>query len=129
MKKWFVTFSVFALLNSGSAFGQSHKNRTIFTIVGAGGGFAAGLFGGLAAFDDSTNSDRKVWTTAALSSVGGAVGGYFLGRSLDNRSKKTTVTWLPPEIKLSLMRSQWPATIDTNQQNQTGYPDASPGPP
>src|SRR5262245_22654288 len=57
----------------------SSKYRTIFALVGGGGGFALGFFTGLSVFDDSINSDRKIWTTAALSGVGGAVGGYFLG--------------------------------------------------
>jgi hypothetical protein len=63
--------------------GESHKYRTILTLAGGGGGFALGLVGGLAAFDDATSSDRKVWATAVISAVGGAVGGYFLGRALD----------------------------------------------
>ena len=90
--------AIMAVLHSPSAYGQqpsaprteSHKNRTIFTIGGAGGGFALGIAVGLAAFDDATNSDRKVWTTAVLSGIGGAVGGYFLGRALDKRKTKTT---------------------------------------
>jgi len=51
-----------------------------------------GLLAGLAAFDDSVNSDQKVWTTAIASGVGGAIGGYFLGRALDKRHKTATVT-------------------------------------
>ena len=65
-----------------------------------------GLGAGIAAFDDAINSDRKVWTTAALSAVGGAVGGYFLGRALDKRTKKTNVTWLSDQLEKSLIRSQ-----------------------
>jgi len=34
-----------------------------------GGGFVMGLIAGLAVFDDATNSDRKVWTTALLSAA------------------------------------------------------------
>ena len=67
---------------------ESHKYRTMFTLVGAGGGFALGVFAGLAAFDDSVNSDRKVWTTALVSAAGGAVGGYFIGRAVDKRNWK-----------------------------------------
>ena len=61
---------------------ESHKYRTLLTLAG-GGGFAVGLFAGLAVFDDATNSDRKVWTTAILTGIGGSIGGYFLGRALD----------------------------------------------
>src|SRR5262245_58918709 len=77
---------------------KSHKYRTVFTLVGAGGGFALGVFAGLAAFDDSVNSDRKVWTTALVSAAGGAIGGYFIGRSLDNRHVKRTSAVLPNDL-------------------------------
>ena len=93
---------------SGSLNNESYKYRTIFTLAGGGGGFAVGVFAGLAAFDDATNSDRKVWTTAALSAVGGAVGGYFLGRVLDKRQKKATVTWKRDDVRLSLMPTPGP---------------------
>jgi len=75
---------------------QSHKYRTVFTLVGAGGGFALGVFAGLAAFDDSVNSDRKVWTTALVSAAGGAVGGYFIGRAIDKPYMKRSSTVPPP---------------------------------
>jgi hypothetical protein len=112
-----IVCTMLALITGGWAFGQqpapqrgeSHKYRTIFTLAGGGGGFAVGLVVGLAAFDDATNSDRKVWTTAALSAVGGAVGGYFLGRILDKRQKKTKVTWRPDDFGPSWIRSQWSA--------------------
>jgi hypothetical protein len=95
MKNRLIACSMLALLACSRAFGQqpaprsgeSHKYRTILTLAGGGGGFAVGLVAGLAAFDDAINSDRKVWTTAALSAVGGAVGGYFLGRPLDKRQR------------------------------------------
>jgi len=68
---------------------HSTRYRTIFTSVGAGGGFALGVFTGLAMFDDSTNSDRKVWTTAIIGAAGGGVGGYFLGRVLDRHRDRS----------------------------------------
>ena len=108
---------VLVLLNCNRALAQqpspgsneSHKYRAIFTVAGGGGGFALGSFAGLAAFDDSINSDRKLWTTAALSAVGGAVGGYFLGRALDKRQKKTHVTQEVDDFYRNLMRPQWPS--------------------
>jgi hypothetical protein len=117
MKNRLMIWSAFTLFDCGSTFGQqpapksseSHKYRTIFTLVGGGGGFAVGLGAGLAAFDDAINSNRKVWTTAAFSAVGGAVGGYFLGRALDKRTKKTKVTRLSDQFEKSLIRSQWSA--------------------
>ena len=65
--------------------GPSHKYRTILTISGAAGGFASGVYLGLAKFDDAPYSERKVTTTAIIGGVGGAVGGYFLGRVFDRR--------------------------------------------
>lgn len=65
--------------------GPSHKYRTLFTVSGAAGGFASGLYLGLAKFDDAINSERKVTTTSIIGGVGGAVGGYFLGRVFDRR--------------------------------------------
>ena len=122
MKNRLIVCTMLGLLACGWAFGQppapqggeSHKYRTILTLAGRGGGFAVGLVAGLAAFDDAINSDRKVWTTAALSAVGGAVGGYFLGRALDKRQKKTNVTWRPAELERGLMRSQW-STLRANE--------------
>ena len=95
MTKGWILCILLVGVTGNSAFGQqsppprgkSHKYRAIFTLAGGGGGFALGLFAGLAVFDDATNSDRKVWTTAILAGVGGALGGYFLGRALDKRGK------------------------------------------
>jgi hypothetical protein len=98
-----------SLLTATSGFGQqparkteTSKFRTILTIGGAGGGFALGLFGGLAAFDDAVNSDRKVWTTAILAGVAGGVGGYFLGRSLDKHAN-TAWRYVPDPLDRNLM--------------------------
>jgi len=88
---------------------ESHKYRTILTLAGGGGAFALGVFVGLNAFDDAVNSDRKLWTTAAISAAGGAVGGYFLGRALDKRRKKTDVTSATDEFYRALMYSQSPS--------------------
>jgi len=81
----FLTNQALAQAPPSNAQPHSHKYRTIFTTAGAAGGFTIGVFAGLAAFDDSTYSERKVWTTAILGGAGGGVGGYFLGRALDKR--------------------------------------------
>src|SRR5262245_40845248 len=104
---------------SSSPSGESHKHRTILTLAGGGGGFAVGLFAGLAAFDDATNSDHKVWTTAILAGVGGAVGGYFLGRALDKRGKSTNVTLKSDGFEENLKRAQWP-TCWIDEISKTG---------
>ena len=100
---------------------ESHKYRTILTLAGGGGAFALGVFVGLNAFDDAVNSDRKLWTTALISAAGGAVGGYFLGRALDKRKKKTDVTHAAEEFYRALTDSQrpsgtWGLVADTRQK-------------
>jgi len=52
---------------------SSSTKRVVWTLVGIGAGFGAGTLIGLHAFDDSINSDRKVWTSAV---VGAAAGGF-----------------------------------------------------
>jgi peptidoglycan/LPS O-acetylase OafA/YrhL len=100
--KWLVLV-ILVFSTASAAFAQqpparpapSHKYRTIFTPAGAAGGFAAGLFIGLAKFDDAVNSERKVTTAALIGAAGGGAGGYFLGRALDkhrDRSRGPRVT-------------------------------------
>ena len=102
MKNRIIASALFVLIAHNPVYSQtaapkeSHKYRTIFTLSGAGGGFALGVFAGLSAFDDSVNSDRKVWTTALLSAAGGAVGGYFIGRAVDKRQMKRSSIEPPP---------------------------------
>ncbi len=91
---WFILSLLVALAAPPDAYGQSptssRKNsfqyRTLLPFAGAGGGLALGLLAGMAAYDDAMHSDRKVWTLAAITGGGGAIGGYFLGRALDLRS-------------------------------------------
>ena len=88
-----VLLGILMLLISSETFAQqpgrniekSSKYRKIFTITGAGGGFAVGMFAGLAKFDDAINSEDKVTKAALVGGIGGGVGGYFLGRVLDKR--------------------------------------------
>jgi hypothetical protein len=59
---------------------SSTTKKVVWTIVGASAGFAAGVFLGLNKFDDSINSDRKVWTTAIVGAAAGGVAGALIGR-------------------------------------------------
>jgi hypothetical protein len=83
----------------------SSKYRTILTIAGAGGGFALGVLGGMAAYDDATYASRKIWTMAIVTGAAGGVGGYFLGRTLDRSSSGTA--WAPRYIPDELDRCLW----------------------
>ena len=58
------------------------SKRTLWTIVGIGAGFGAGLLIGLGAFDDAIDSDRKVWTTALVAAAAGGLAGNLLGKNL-----------------------------------------------
>ena len=48
--------------------------------MGIGAGFGVGVWAGLTAFDDSVNSDRKVWTSAIVAAAAGGVLGYLVDR-------------------------------------------------
>jgi hypothetical protein len=88
---------------------ESWEYRTIFTSLGTGGGLTLGLFAGIALFDDAIDSNRKVWTLATISTIGGGVGGYLLGRFLDKRKNQVppTITWqVPDKLELDL-RPAW----------------------
>ena len=62
------------------------SHRTLWTIVGIGAGFTAGLFLGLNQFDDAINSERKVW----ISALAGAAAGGFAGNILSANQAPTT---------------------------------------
>jgi hypothetical protein len=56
------------------------RRTTLWTVVGAGAGFGVGIWAGLHVFDDSINSDRKVWTTAIISAAAGGILGHLTSR-------------------------------------------------
>jgi hypothetical protein len=62
--------------------GGSSSKRVVWTLVGIGAGFGAGLLIGLNAFDDSINSDQKVWTSALVGAAAGGVAGGLLSRNV-----------------------------------------------
>jgi threonine/homoserine/homoserine lactone efflux protein len=65
------------------------RHAPAWIAVGAGSGFGVGLWTGLTVFDDSINSDRKVWTTAVVSAAGGGLLAYLLTqRAKDRRGQQ-----------------------------------------
>ena len=61
--------------------GSSTAKRVVWTLIGAGIGFGAGLMFGLRQFDDAIDSDRKVWTSALVGAgAGGVAGALISGR-------------------------------------------------
>lgn len=76
----------------------SSKVTVAWTIAGAGGGFGIGLWAGLTKFDDSINSDRKVWTAAIAGAAVGAVTGYFIGRSRRSGSRPSSPALVRPTL-------------------------------
>ena len=89
--------------------GNSSRGTVAWTIAGAGGGFGIGLWAGLTKFDDSINSDRKVWTTAIVGAAVGAVSGYFVGRSCAARRSPGSPAKAFP--MLPVPRVEWPRNI------------------
>jgi hypothetical protein len=67
---------------SGPSPSPSNTKRVVWTLVGIGAGFGAGLFLGLNAFDDAVNSDRKVWTSALVGAAAGGLACNLLSRNL-----------------------------------------------
>ena len=63
--RWMVV-SLIVALNSISVAQAQSRGPVLWTISGAGAGFGIGLWAGLSAFDDTINSDRKVWTSAIV---------------------------------------------------------------
>ncbi len=54
----------------------------------------------------------EVWTTAAVSSVAGAVVGYCFGQALNKRPKKTNVARLSDQLERNSIHSQWSTLRD-----------------
>jgi H+/Cl- antiporter ClcA len=83
--------------------GATARSTAVWTSVGTAAGFGAGLYLGLVAFDDARNSDRKVWTSAAVGAGVGALAGYLVARiRRDDRRHAAPVT--DPERAIHLRR-------------------------
>lgn len=65
-----------------SAKSSSTRKRVLWTVVGAGAGFAAGVYLGFNKFDDAVYAERKIWTTAIVGAAAGGVAGALLSRNV-----------------------------------------------
>ena len=84
---------------------SSRTKRVVWTLVGIGAGFGAGVFLGLHAFDDAINSDRKVWTTAIVGAAAGGLAAGLLSRNVGRApGLKTTGASRPAT---DLRRAPW----------------------
>lgn len=83
----------------------SSTKRVVWTLVGIGAGFGAGLFIGLHAFDDAVNSDRKVWTSAIVGAAAGGLAGGLLSKNVGRDPLvKTPAT---NALKVPVPRAPW----------------------
>lgn len=88
---------------------STSRGSVVWTIAGAGGGFGIGLWAGLTKFDDSINSERKVWTTAIVGAAVGAVSGYFISRARSSRTSLAAPARIVP--RLPAPQITWPRNI------------------
>jgi hypothetical protein len=98
---------------SGQSPSPSNTKRVVWTLVGIGAGFGAGLFLGLNAFDDAINSDRKVWTSALVGAAAGGLAGNLLSRNLGRSPNLGVKRADAPRVDVSIASafSASPATV------------------
>jgi len=104
---------------------ESSKYRIICTAAGAGGAYTLGVFAGIAAYDDATFAERKIWTLALALAAAGGVGGYFLGRAIDKRHSRVSVPVTADNFDRSLMKAQYqleglPTVLPTERWRAAG---------
>ena len=71
--------------------GGSGLKRVVWTVVGAGIGFGAGVLVAMVAFEDSVDSDRKGWTTAVVGAALGGIIGNLAGAEATSRKQRNRV--------------------------------------
>lgn len=91
---------------------SSSTKRVAWTLVGIGAGFGAGLLLGLNAFDDSINSDQKVWTSALVGAAAGGLAGGLLSRNVGRVPPVKATGSVAPraELRFAPWTSARPAT-------------------
>lgn len=93
---------------------SSTRKRVIWTVVGAGAGFAAGVYLGFNKFDDAVYAERKIWTTAIIGAASGGVAGALLSRNLSRSvpiSDASRATVIPEMSWSEAVRGPTPATV------------------
>ena len=102
-----------------SAASNATRKRVIWTVIGAGAGFAAGVYLGFAKFDDATYAERKIWTSAIVGAAAGGVAGALLSRNrgrsvpMSEASRATVVSpWSSDNVSWSeAVRGPSPTTL------------------
>jgi 4-amino-4-deoxy-L-arabinose transferase-like glycosyltransferase len=96
---------------------SSTSKRVIWTLVGIGAGFGAGLFIGLNAYDDAVNSDQKVWTSALVGAAVGGLAGGLLSRNVGRAPQVKTTGSIPraTELRLAPWTSARPSTSEDDE--------------
>jgi cytochrome bd-type quinol oxidase subunit 2 len=89
---------------------RSSGKRIAWTVIGAAAGFGAGVFLGLNAFDDATDSDRKVWTTALVGAAAGGLAGAFISRNV-GRTPRTAFGTPKPLQTNGLAEISWESAL------------------
>jgi hypothetical protein len=87
---------------------SSSSKRVVWTLVGIGAGFGAGVFIGLNAFDDAINSDQKVWTSAIVGAAAGGLAGGLLSRNVGRAPQVKTTRPIRPATDLHV--APWTST-------------------
>jgi uncharacterized membrane protein YfcA len=70
---------------------QKKRSHKWLIAVGAGAGFGLGLLIGFNAFDESINSDAKIWTTTAICAAAGGFLGWLFAHHMDQPEHKQTL--------------------------------------
>jgi membrane associated rhomboid family serine protease len=100
---------------SAPAKASPSSKRVIWTLVGIGAGFGAGLFIGLNAFDDAVNSDQKVWTSALVGAAAGGLAGGLLSRNVGRAPQVKAARSIRPATELRL--APWTSALSSTTED------------
>jgi hypothetical protein len=91
---------------------RSSTKRVVWTLVGIGAGFGAGVLLGLNAFDDAINSDRKVWLSAIAGAAAGGLAAGLLSKNVGREPSARGKSWsgAPADLRRASPSVVLPAT-------------------